>query len=130
MRVVTQCVIKGTLEAAETYKLAFGLTDGLTVKHDDGTYAHLSLMSGDLEILSMTESSDEASGENKNQSSSTVSGIANIGLYGLTKEEVLKAYDVLKKDAIKVTDEPKSAPRLELYFILIDKYGVGWQIGT
>jgi len=55
MRVITQLVLEGTIEAAEMYIKAFGLTPGLTVKHDDGTYAHLSLMDGDTEILSMTE---------------------------------------------------------------------------
>jgi len=128
MKVVTQCVIKGTVEAAETYMAAFNLTMGLTVKHDDGTYAHLSLMSGDLEVLSLTESTHPAS---KTQvSHDVVSGIANIGLYGLTKEEVCKAYEVLKKDAINIADEPQSVPWLELYFILTDKFGVGWQVGT
>lgn len=130
MRVVTQCVIKGTVEAAEVYKTAFGLVDGLTVKHDDGTYAHLSLMHGDLEILSMTESSHVTNEGNIGQSCNTVSGIASIGLYGLTKEEVYKAYEALKKDAIKIADEPQSTPWLELYFILTDKFGVGWQVGT
>jgi len=60
MKVVTQCVINGTVEAAETYITAFGLTMGLAVKHKDGTYAHLSLIHGDLEVLSMTESSHAA----------------------------------------------------------------------
>ena len=130
MRVVTQCVINGTIEAAEMYKTAFGLTHGISVKHDDGTYAHLSLMHGELEILSMTENKHVTNGEIIKQSNNIVSGIANIGLYGLTKDEVYKAYEVLKKEAIKITDKPQSVPWLELYFILTDKFGVGWQVGT
>ena len=130
MRVITQCVIKGTVEAAEMYRTAFDLTDGLAVMHDDGTYAHLSLMHGDVEILSMTESGQVATAENIEQFCNVVSGIANIGIYGLTKEEVYKAYDILKKDAVKISDEPQSVPWLELYFILTDRFGVGWQVGT
>jgi hypothetical protein len=37
MRVVTQLVIAVTIEAADLYLKAFGLTMGLTVKHDNGT---------------------------------------------------------------------------------------------
>ena len=35
-------------------------------------------------------------------------------LYGLTKDEVIKAYEVLKTDAVNITDEPQSCPWLEL----------------
>jgi len=51
-------------------------------------------------------------------------------VYGLTKEAVYSAYEVLSKGAKKIIDEPKSCPWLELYFILEDKFGVGWQVGT
>jgi uncharacterized glyoxalase superfamily protein PhnB len=130
MRVVTQLSIAGTIEAADMYMKAFGLTMGFAVKHDDGTYAHLSLMSGDVEILSMTENKHISNEKQTRQSNDKTSGIANIGLYGLTKDEVNIAYEVLKTDAMDVYDEPQSCPWLDLYFILTDKYGVGWQVGT
>jgi uncharacterized glyoxalase superfamily protein PhnB len=127
MRAVTQLVVKGTVEAAKTYIAAFELSMGLAVKHDDGTYAHLSLMYGDIEILSMTESGRSV---NIKQPYDVISGIANIGVYGLTKDKVYNAYEVLKKDALIISEEPQSVPWLELYFILTDKFGVGWQVGT
>jgi uncharacterized glyoxalase superfamily protein PhnB len=64
------------------------------------------------------------------QSNEIISGISNIGLYGLTIDEVNIAYEVLKINAEKIVDEPQSCPWLELYFILTDKFGVGWQVGT
>jgi len=130
MRVVTQLVIEGTVEAAELYIKAFGLTSGLAVKHDDGTYAHLSLMYGDIEILSMTERRHVISEEEAKQPYNATRGTAGFGIYGLTKEAVYNTYEVLKKDAKKILDEPKSCPWLELFFILEDKFGVGWQVGT
>jgi len=130
MRVVTQLVIEGTVEAAEMYIKAFGLTPGLAVKHDDGTYAHLSLMYGDIEVLSMTERRRAISEEEARQPYDAKPGTAGFGIYSLTKDEVYAAYEVLKIDAKKIVDEPKSCPWLELYFILTDKFGVGWQVGT
>jgi len=130
MRVITQLVLEGTVEAAEMYENAFGLTKGLTVKHDDGTYAHLSLMDGEAEILSMTERHYAAGEEELDLPYEARPGTAGFGVYGLTKEAVYAAYEVLSKGAKKIIDEPKSCPWLELFFILEDKFGVGWQVGT
>ena len=130
MRVVTQLAIEGTVEAAELYMKAFGLTPGLAVKHDDGTYAHLSLMHGEIEILSMTERRHVISEEEAKQPYAAMPGTAGIGIYGLAKEAVHSAYEAMKKEAKKILDEPKSCPWLELYFILDDKFVVRWQVRT
>jgi len=130
MRVVTQLVIEDTIEAAEMYMNALDLKPGLTVKHDDGTYAHLSLMHGDKEILSMTERRHVISEEQAREPYDATPGTAGFGIYGLSKEAVYSAYEVLKMDAKKIVDEPKNSPWLELFFIVIDKFGVGWQVGT
>jgi uncharacterized glyoxalase superfamily protein PhnB len=130
MRAVTQLVIEGTIEAADLYAKAFGLTHGLAVKHDDGTYAHLSLMHGDNEILSMTERRHAINEEQAKQPYDAKPGTAGFGIYGLSKEAVYNAYEFLKIDAKKIVDEPKSCPWLELFFIVEDKFGVGWQVGT
>ncbi|MCL2593568.1 MAG: hypothetical protein FWD82_09420 [Defluviitaleaceae bacterium] len=139
MRIIAQLCIDGTIEAAELYKEAFDLTLGLTVKHDDGTYAHLSLMCGDAEVLSMTEKSKlEGAAHLKGTNAECHAGNTRafdspvtVGIYGLTKEAVQKAYDILKKDAILFDPEgPKSLPWLELDFHIIDKFGVSWEVGT
>jgi hypothetical protein len=88
MRVVTQLVIEGTIEAAELYMKAFGLTPGLTVKYDDGTYAHLSLMHGETEVLSMTERRYAISEEKARQPYDAMPGTAGFGINGETKEAV------------------------------------------
>ena len=127
MRTVFQLSINGTIEAAEMYKEALGLTCGLSVKHDDGTFAHLSLKYGDSAVLSITERGKAA--ESKKQPNDAQPTTA-IGMYGLSKEAVYRAYEVLRKDAQNILDEPTSCPWLELYFILTDKFGVMWQVGT
>lgn len=139
MRTIPQLCINGTIEAAELYKEAFGVTFGLTVKHDDGTYAHLSLVHGDTELFSMTERSKIPDAEHLKGTSLQFSAkqdaggsqIVTIGLYGLTKEAVFKAYNVLKREAkFFDSDGPKSLPWLELDFHIIDKFGVSWEVGT
>ena len=130
MRVVTQLVIEGTIEAAEMYIKAFGLTPGLTVKHDDGTYAHLSLMHGKIEVLSMTERRHATSEGQARRPYDAMPGTAGLGIYGLSKEAIYSAYEILKKDAKEILDKPQSCPWLELFFIVTDKFGVGWQVGT
>jgi uncharacterized glyoxalase superfamily protein PhnB len=130
MRVITQLVIEGTKEAAEAYCKAFGMTMGFSVMHGDGTYAHLSLMRGETEVLSMTERRHAIDGEQAKLPYDAQPGTAGFGVYGLTKEAVYSAYDVLKDGAKKIVDEPQSCPWLELYFIVVDRFGVGWQVGT
>ena len=129
MQTVIQLCIDGTVEAAEMYKEAFNLSLGSDVKHDDGTFAHLSLMHENNEILSMTERS-KASNDKGTKQPNDAQPTTAIGIYGLSKEAVNKAYEILKKDAKNILNGPTSCPWLELYFILTDKFGVMWQVGT
>ncbi len=142
MRTIAQLVIDGTVEAAELYKEAFGLTFGLTVKHSDGTYAHLSLVDGDTELFSMTEKghledAEHLKGTNAEYHADRDTTLrpfespVTVGIYGLTKEAVQKAYDVLKQDALSFDPEgPKSLPWMELDFHIVDKFGISWEVGT
>lgn len=139
MRTIPQLCINGTIEAAELYKEAFGIAFGLTVKHDDGTYAHLSLVHGNTELFSMTERNKILEAEHLQGTSlqysakldANESPLVSVGLYGLTKEAVWNAYNVLKKDAKFFDSEgPKSLPWLELDFHIIDKFGVSWEAET
>lgn len=142
MRTIPQLCINGTIDAANLYQEAFGLTLGLTVKHDNGTYAHISLMDGDIELFSMTEKSnlegaEHLKGTNAEYRANNATNISpfdspvTIGIYGLTKEAVQKAYEILRKDAISFDpDGPKSLPWMELDFHIVDKFGVSWEVGT
>ena len=53
MKVAPQIYIKDSVEAAAFYQKAFGLTIGMTDMWGDGTYRHVSLMSGATEILAI-----------------------------------------------------------------------------
>lgn len=142
MKTIPQISIFGTIEAAEFYKEAFGVTLGFAVKHDDGTYAHLSMMHGDTELFTMGERGRLHDAENQNETTNqffvnndnnekTTSPTVGIGIYGLTKEAIWNAYNVLKKDAIFFNpDGPQSLPWLELDFVIVDKFGVCWEVGT
>ncbi len=47
--------LRGSVDAVELYKSAFGLTLGYHVLNSDGSYFHSELMKGDREMLSVVE---------------------------------------------------------------------------
>lgn len=47
--------VRGSVEAVEMYKAAFGLTLGYHVRNDDGSFFHSELMRGDQEALAVVE---------------------------------------------------------------------------
>ena len=105
---------------------AFNGTLGLNVKHDDGTYAHASIMIGDFEICALCENESYTSDINGNP-------VMQFWIYDMgSKEAVLHAYQVLKEDAIRIDnpDGPGSVPwdENEYCFALVDKYNIFWGI--
>ena len=63
MKATPQIYVKGSDEAAVFYQEAFGLNFGMTSQNPDGTYEHVSLMSGENEILAIGEDSKNMHGD-------------------------------------------------------------------
>ena len=136
MKSSCQIYVKNSLEAVELYLKAFNLTKNpnMTGYNEDGTYEHVSLMSGDNEILAVAEDAN-------NECDSVIQGdkrpVMAFNVYGLgTKEAVDHAYSVLSIEA-RLNDNPKG-PECpfwdedngnEYWFSLVDKFGIYWGVG-
>ena len=134
MKAGCQIYVKGSLEAAELYKLALNLTPdpAMTAFNEDGTYEHVSLMYGDAEIVAVAEDSldehDDIIARNKRP-------IMSFNVSGLeSRDAVDHAYAVLSKEA-RINDNPDGpgapfwAGEDDVYgFSLLDKHGVHWSI--
>jgi len=133
MKAVPQIYIKGSVEAAAFYQKAFGLTIGMTDMWDDGTYRHVSLMSGETEILAIGEDGDNRQSDVADRSKPPIMAI-NVSPLG-TREAVDHAYSVLSNEA-RVNESP-NGPAVpdwddegnEYWFSLVDKFGVYWGVG-
>ena len=129
MKIAPQLYIKGSVEDAAFYQKAFGLTIGMTDMNDDGTYKHVSLMSGETEILAIGEDSDNISYYGDASDKQPIS--INIWELG-TKEAVDNAFAVLREGAYRADDAPGSPEwdkELGHYaFGVLDKYGVNWGV--
>ena len=125
MKICPQIYVRGSIEAVEFYKKAFNGTLGFNVKHDDGTYAHASIMAGNVEILALCE--------NECYTVETIRShpVMNFYIYDMgTEESVLNAYNVLSEGAIENEnpDGPGPLPWNKYSFALIDKYNIWWGI--
>ena len=128
-----QIYVKGSLEAAALYQKAFNLTKGMTAYNRDGTYEHVSLMSGDNEIIAIAEGSDDFCQEATLKSKFPFMAF---NAYELgTREAVDHAYAVLSDGARhnNSPDGPGIAPWDDtdtFYgFDLVDKFGIHWGVG-
>ena len=129
-----QIYVKGSVEAAALYQKAFNLVPGMTALNDDGTYEHLSLMSGENEIIAIAEDKldyhDDKVGRGK-------CPVMSCNVYDFnTKEEVDHAYAVLSEGAR--WNENPDGPGAPVWdkegdgdvygFSLMDKFGVHWGV--
>ena len=124
MKICPQIYVKGSIEAVEFYTKAFNGTLGFNVKHEDGTYAHASIMMGDSEVLALCENEEYTSNINGNP-------VMQFNIYDLgTEKAVFQAYQVLKEDAIRNDNPngPESLPWNRYCFALVDKYNIFWWI--
>jgi uncharacterized glyoxalase superfamily protein PhnB len=135
MKSTPQVYLKGSLEAVALYQKAFNLTlnPDMTAFNKDGTYEHVSLMFGDVEIIAVAEDSldlhsDEVMG---NKIPVMAFNISNLG----TREAVDHAYEVLSAEArINENLEGPACPFWDedgnqYWFSLVDKFGVYWGVG-
>ena len=134
MKASPQVYVKGSLEAAELYKNALNLTPDpeMTAYNEDGTYGHVSLMYGGVEIVAIAEDSLDLHDDKLVQNKRPVMSF-NVSQLG-TRESVDHAYAVLSKDA-RINDNP-NGPKSPCWdddgvvygFSLLDKFGVHWWI--
>jgi PhnB protein len=115
-----QIYVKNSLEAAEFYQRAFDAELRYNVKNSDGNYFHAEL---DLygQILAIAENNERTNGDRMQFC---------LHFQKEEKENVTKAYEVLRNGAIKI-----EAPLGPCIFSphmasLVDKYGVYWCIFT
>ncbi len=120
--------IHNTLEAAERYQHAFGLTLGYHAMNPDGSYLHASLCRDGQEVFAISESRNDALVNLLRQADiHTNRPVANLGLDFPTEDEVLHAFAMLAKDGT-VTLPLQSLPWCPLAGEVVDKYGVYWYI--
>jgi len=129
MKVAPQLYIRGSAEAAAFYQRAFGLTIGMTDMNGDGTYKHISLMSGETEILAIGENPDNISYYSGSGKEPIGINIWDLG----TNEAVDQAFAVLREDACKTFEDAPGSPEWDAEgghyaFGVIDKYGVNWGV--
>ena len=102
MKVAPQIYLKDSTEVATFYQKAFGLTLGMTVMNDDGTYQHVSLMCGETEILAIAEQPNRTTYYCDNDP-------IYINVWDVkTKEAVDHAFEVLREGAYRIDEKPSS----------------------
>ena len=129
-----QIYVKGSLEAAELYKEAFNLTPDPEMTHynEEGSYAHISLMFGENEIIAIAEGSDSFCCDVILKDRCPVMAFNVVGLG--TREAIDHAYAVLSKDARH--NNNLDGPNIACWddtgtvysFNLVDKFGVHWGV--
>lgn len=107
--------VKGSAEAVELYKEAFGLSLGYHVWNPDGSYFHSELYRGEQEMLAVVEAPGEYQEENRVQ----------IGVVLDSEAELQKAFDLLSREGrVKAPIAP--LPWSPCAAEVIDKFGVWW----
>lgn len=109
--------VKGSIEAVEMYKKAFGLELGYHVLNKDGTFFHSELYKEGKEELDVVESNIDPVMENPVQLCFTFS----------EEEELLNAFHILSEKGrvlMEVCELPWSPCAAEV----IDKFGVRWYL--
>ena len=129
-----QIYIKGSIEAVALYVKAFNLTLGIVDQYEDGTYRHVSLMSGENEIVAIGEDCHydrHADGYTGGKLPNVAFNVHSLG----TKEAVDHAYAVLSENArYNSNPEGPESPdwdenNAEYWFGLVDKFGIYWGVG-
>ena len=133
MKSTPQIYVKNSLKAVELYQNAFILSQGMTAYNDDGTYEHISLMSGENEILAVAEDLLDLHCDIIKENKIPIMAF-NVSKLG-TKEAVDHAYAILSAEA-RINENPNGPATPfwddegnEYWFSLVDKYGIYWGVG-
>ena len=129
-----QIYVKGSVEAAELYIKAFNLTPDPEMTHmnDQGSYAHISLMFGENEIIAIAEGSENFCTDVvlKERCPIMAFNLSELG----SKEAINHAHAVLSEEA-RHNNNP-NGPNIACWddtgtvysFNLVDKFGVHWGV--
>lgn len=109
--------VRGSAEAVELYRRAFGLELGYHVLNPDGSYFHAELCEGGQNVLTVAESSE---GE--------VTGNAVcIGRVFESEDEVRRVYGLLKEGG-QIKTPLGALPWCDCAADVIDRYGIWWYL--
>ena len=116
--------VKNSLEAAEFYMDAFGLTLGYHAKHEDGTYLHAELQKGEKSIFAVSENNDE---EIRQAMLASKQPTMSCGINLDNEDELKHAFQTLTEGG-HVLRELGSLPWSPNSADVVDKFGVCWYI--
>lgn len=124
MNIGIQAYVKGSKEAVELYKKAFGAELGYHVTNPDGGYFHAELMVNGKPFLAVSEIGE-------NFITDVVSKYPNMNFgVGLDSEEaVRKAYSVLSEGS-PVCTPLRTLPWSDLCADVVDRFGVYWYLSV
>lgn len=112
--------VKGSAQAVELYKEAFGLELGYHVLNDDGSFFHSELCREGKELISVVENRNEGLKDT----------IVQVGMLVDNAEQVQKAFDVLSVDAREIDLPVGPLPWSPCATSLTDRFGVWWYISA
>ncbi len=116
--------VKNSVEAAEFYMDAFGMTMDYNAKNDDGTFLHAELQKEGVTIFAVSENKDE---EIVQSMLAARQPTMSYGINLETEDELNHAYDKLKTGG-HVLRELGELPWSPNSADIVDKYGICWYI--
>ena len=119
MKITAQVYVKGSAEAVELYKEAFGAVLDYHVLNDDGSFFHATLFVDGEYLLAVSESAQGG----------TIGSVPSMQFCVEFREEsdVLHAFEVLKPGA-NITLPIGRLPWSDYCASLVDKFGVNWYL--
>ncbi len=114
--------VKGSIDAVELYKKAFGAELGYNVLNPDGGYFHAELIRSGKVFLAVSEV-----GENFCTDVIPKYPNMNFGIVLDDEEAVREAYKILSEDAVMCTPL-RILPWSDLSADVVDRFGVYWYL--
>lgn len=117
MQIGTGLYVRGSAQAVELYKKAFGLELGYHVLNPDGSYFHSELNLDGREMLSVVESGEAVHPDRTVQ----------VGVTLDSEEDVRRAFDLLREGG-SVETPLGPMPWSPCAAVVTDKFGVWWYL--
>lgn len=124
MKIGIQAYVKGSIDAVELYKKAFGAELGYNVLNPDGGYFHAELMLNGKVFLAVSEI-----GENFCTDVISKYPNMNFGIVLDSEEAVREAYSVLSEGA-SICTPLRTLPWSDLSADVVDCFGVYWYLSV